>query len=250
MQDVITDTHIWYNIETGVIKTDALFDVRLIVHYLTINELIFTDKVRRKPELIRRVINTILSYKNQVLFLNHPYFHIRNLYLVDPYVEDASSIKHIGIFNALGRGVTLTGERSEAFRLRMEGSMNFKERATASENRDALVIKQSFPNLNKIRKKDYTSEFRDRIIQEMGAGPWKALIEIDGPHWKKLELFEAAFKMFQIKIRTGEYVMEVNDWNDLYQLVYVQPGSLYWTRENRWKKIIADSEMGHYLYEK
>ena len=41
--------------------------------------------------------------------------------------------------------------------------------------------------------------------------------------------------------------MQPNDWVDLFQLIYVQPGMKYFTMENRWKNIIKASGMGDYL---
>ena len=39
-----------------------------------------------------------------------------------------------------------------------------------------------------------------------------------------------------------------NDFYDLSNLVYVQPGDKYWTKEKRWKRIISErANLDEYL---
>ena len=44
-------------------------------------------------------------------------------------------------------------------------------------------------------------------------------------------------------------IMATNDWYDLFQLIYVQPGEKYWTKDTYWIKLIKKAGMQHYLYE-
>ncbi|MBL0281926.1 MAG: hypothetical protein IPQ11_16530 [Bacteroidetes bacterium] len=40
-----------------------------------------------------------------------------------------------------------------------------------------------------------------------------------------------------------------NDENDLQNMIYVQPGDLYWTLEKRWLSIIREIKLDKYLYQ-
>ncbi|GAJ07797.1 unnamed protein product, partial [marine sediment metagenome] len=68
--------------------------------------------------------------------------------------------------------------------------------------------------------------------------------------WNKIELFEHTLKQYFMELETTDMKVQPNDWYDLFQLIYVQPGDKIWTRENRWKNLIIKAGMEKYLYEK
>ncbi len=48
---------------------------------------------------------------------------------------------------------------------------------------------------------------------------------------------------------TGETQLTENDLIDVFQLVYVQPGHLFWTKDKKLKRLIKSASLDKYLYE-
>ena len=68
--------------------------------------------------------------------------------------------------------------------------------------------------------------------------------------WNRIELFLKTFDEWirQLSIQPSLKI-KPNDWNDLSNLVYVQPDSLYWTEDHKkTTEFIKDCGCGHYLY--
>jgi hypothetical protein len=66
--------------------------------------------------------------------------------------------------------------------------------------------------------------------------------------WEKIELFLYTLDYFFKYSSVTEKKFEKNDWYDIFMLIYVQPNTLYWTKDKKWKKFITDSGCGHYLF--
>lgn len=76
-------------------------------------------------------------------------------------------------------------------------------------------------------------------------------IGINNKAWEKLEFFlytwESYFKILEIEKRR----FDKNDWGDLFNLVYVQPGFKYWTLEKKWNTIFKENDrLSKYQFEK
>jgi hypothetical protein len=65
----------------------------------------------------------------------------------------------------------------------------------------------------------------------------------------QFELYNHVNNRFIEAIIAEKYIVQENDFEDLDNLLYVQPNDLYWTKEKRWKILIKGSNMGKYLFE-
>ena len=70
------------------------------------------------------------------------------------------------------------------------------------------------------------------------------IVDWENFNWKKLELFISLW---------GEYFKELelhstmkfhtNDMNDIFNLIYVEPNTLYWTEDNKnWARILKENK--------
>ena len=66
--------------------------------------------------------------------------------------------------------------------------------------------------------------------------------------WGQVELFENVFMHYLIDLETGAKKSKSSDWNDLFQLIYVQPGEKYWTKDAYCIELIKKARMQKYLY--
>jgi hypothetical protein len=55
-------------------------------------------------------------------------------------------------------------------------------------------------------------------------------------NWVKLELILAVMRYWFNELELSGRKVEPNDFYDFIQLMYVQPGELFWTLEKKWLK--------------
>jgi hypothetical protein len=241
---IICDTHIWYGIEAGNIIIDD--GKELVASFLNLTELVTTGKIEYDYDRIQRISKRMIQSKNIALNPLHPFAHIHFLFY--KILEEKNEL--VKSFENLGNGLKITEEGKERILEFAKGIVLLKEKASKTVNSAAAKAKLKSKSLKHIREQDLTPAIRQQTVKQVNDHFKRPVIELSTFNWKKLELFIETYKTWTIKLATGEYKAEVNDWIDLYQLVYVQPGNLYWTKESKWKKIIIDAGVGHYLFEK
>ncbi|MEQ9007800.1 hypothetical protein [Ekhidna sp.] len=77
-------------------------------------------------------------------------------------------------------------------------------------------------------------------------------IEYDHFNWKLVELFLSVTENFFKHLETSKGMkIHPNDTTDWMNMLYVEPGDLYLTFEDKWKNyIINDERISHYYYVK
>lgn len=244
MPNIICDTNIWYSIGRKSIDVEPVGNA-LCYHYLTVVELLATTNSLYSPEDHQGAIDSLFSigrYEDSHMF---PVFdHIHHLY-------DASYSYNENVIGNMLTNLKLlswadlsAGIRSEYF-TKGDKVRDLQEMEAIKINKYSLENKAAF---RQFKQYDYTTEIREKIIMEVNQSANSNVMDMNFD-WTKIELLVAAMKESSKKLTTG-LTFKKNDWNDLLQLAYVQPGNLYWTKEKRWKRIITDSGMEHYLYEK
>lgn len=68
-------------------------------------------------------------------------------------------------------------------------------------------------------------------------------------NWEKFELHEKVGARYMRNMYLTRMKADRNDENDLQNMIYVQPGDLYWTLEKRWLSIIREIKLDKYLYQ-
>ena len=65
--------------------------------------------------------------------------------------------------------------------------------------------------------------------------------------WEKVDLFINVFDEFCKDHEMTNRKVKPNDFYDLFNLAYVQPGDKYWTKEKYWNRLIERRGYSHYL---
>ncbi len=244
MTDIICDTNIWYNIGRKSINVEP-FENRLCFHYLTVGELLSTEKLLYSPEDHREAVSSLFSYGKYSDSHMFPVFdHIHHLYN-ESYSYSESVIGNMLTNLKLLSWVGLPDEIRSEYSTKGDKVRELQEMESSKINNYSKEIKSV---MCQFKKHDYTHEIREIIIKNVNLSANDNVMDMHFD-WTKLELLEATMKESSKKLNSG-LIFKNNDWNDLLQLAYVQPGNQYWTKEKRWKRIITDSGMEHYLYEK
>ncbi|MBK8654712.1 MAG: hypothetical protein IPN20_12580 [Haliscomenobacter sp.] len=67
--------------------------------------------------------------------------------------------------------------------------------------------------------------------------------------WVKIELFLHVLAGYLRELVFTQRKVATNDLYDLFNIVYVKPGELYWTEEKFWKNLINNQiNFGHYFF--
>lgn len=95
--------------------------------------------------------------------------------------------------------------------------------------------------LNEKQRREKHFDVTKQLIQNLMPGELIA--------WNDIELFVKTFDEWLFQLSTNHSLkMTPNDWNDLLNLIYVQPGNKYWTfAERKTKNFIHQCGCGNYL---
>ena len=72
-------------------------------------------------------------------------------------------------------------------------------------------------------------------------------VQVERDDVKNIEFFLSAFLQFSRNLEIAKWIVKPNDLYDLYNLIYVRPGMKYFTQEKRWRNLIVEAGVGHYL---
>jgi hypothetical protein len=112
-------------------------------------------------------------------------------------------------------------------------------RKSQNENENFVMLKQSL----KIKKN------QDLFLEKTTKPLLMAFSKNSSPDWPKVELWLNTYNEWLIRLtRDSQSKLKNNDFNDLMNLIYVKPGQLYWTLDERKTvPLIHESGNGHYL---
>ena len=246
---IICDTNIWYNIATNAIQIDAFKNHELIATFINIDELAKTHNLVDNFELIRSVLRSIFKYKSQELFYP-PFVHIKML--ADKNYQYDTLSKHSDIFistQKIAQGHEILPEYiNKINEFCYSRQMPFIE-MTKYFNEQVFQIKGSIKDKKKHRKENPTVLNRKLISHFVSLQTDEPGLS-DNFDFSQIELLEKTMRVFFNELELShDMKVEENDWYDLFQLAYVQPGMKYWTKEKRWLILIEKAGMNKYLFQ-
>ena len=235
---VICDTNIWYGLADGTIpESEIKKENNYIVTSVSLVELSYTFTLVNNEQLVRNAIRNAINYHSHERFEPPPiYLKI----LSDPeFIYNTSEKQnHFMEFTSfIANGHSICDKK---------GFENFcrdrkKELTNMSDffNSKADKIRKSLKDKSKHRSIDARPINRGLINLFV-----KSMTLDEGLSkyfdWMKIELFENVFMHYLINLETGAKKSVPNDWNDLFQLIYVQPGETYWTRDAKILRLINE----------
>lgn len=148
----------------------------------------------------------------------------------------------------IANGSTIADDKLVAFEKDIDVEKDALHAIAEYLNQYALDIKSQIKNNAQHRKKDTTIGNRS-LIENFVSKATEELEDFSDFDWKHIELFEAILNHVFKEVEVGSKKFKANDFVDLFMLLYVQPGMLYWTDDKKWLSLIREAGMGHYLFD-
>jgi len=245
---VICDTHIWYYLGDGSISSDSIDNEnKLVATFVNIDELARTHNHLTDFEKVRAAIQALFKNQSQVIY-EQPLGYLKKL--ADPDFEYDIMQKHGDILKfteAIANGDNIDNSKKDDFEKFSKGRVEDLQKVADSWNEEALKIKTKIKDKKSHRNFD-TKKLVREFISLMVALSTNKIGLPENFDWAEIELFENTLKHFFIELEISQMKIQANDWYDLFQLIYVQPGAKIWLQEKRWITLIKKAGMGKYLY--
>ncbi len=247
---VICDTNIWYYVGDGTINPDDIKDKnKLIATYNNIDELSRTFNLIDNSDHVRNSIQAIFKYMSDVIY-EQPLIYLKKLANPDFKYDIKKNLGQILEFTQLiANGHDLDKSKKEDYRKYCQQRYENLQEAAGFFNKEADKIRKKITDKKKHKEEDTIPLNRNLISFFVSTQTNDNGLPNDFD-WNKIELFEHTLKYYFLELETTDMKVQPNDWYDIFQLIYVQPGNKIWTREKRWKNLIIKAGMEKYLYEK
>ncbi|MEM6269150.1 MAG: hypothetical protein AAF998_06905 [Bacteroidota bacterium] len=266
---IICDTNAWYKIGAKGLPSLPTGS-RLIGTYCSLEELTSTNNLVGGPSRKEAAENAIRSFirvckgQRQEYFFHpwdfikwkdndivpyNPLEHFKSLFLFLSAIANGDSVS-----NEFKDYVNATNARYSLWvDFYTENGKEIHARLN-DKNRRRNHLKEDSTFLNR----DHTSFFvgvatvpgcKEAIAQANGMIPNLCMGISNTFNWDELELFQGVLGVWHNEIETGAVTsIEVNDFHDLHNMVYVSPGDKYWTEDGLWKRRIEKAGLTEYLF--
>jgi len=260
-ENVICDTNIWFDIACGNIKPETISNIELIGTAINIVEIASTPKLYKDFELVIKTIKALEKHYS-LIFRANPIEHIISIFNKSFVPNDEHSIRLLDDFEEFEQYYASNNLSDDDISLLKNEICKSFERYdyiteiinnTLSERKAIDKNNNSKEDCELKSNKNSCKSFFIYIITEYYKKEYNGVLEIDinDPNWEQLDFFITAWDDFfkHLEIIYGSKFRR-NDWNDLLNLVYVQPGYKYWTNENkRWAKLLRENgRLKSYIY--
>ena len=244
--NIVCDTNIWYDAVMGKVELSKKHS--LIIPILVVEELSITNKIDTDPRLVKEVVRVMMrkngEISNTIVNQSLPFFNLFHINNPTPPVLDKAQ-EFLEFTRKLANELD-TPEFIDATReYRIERNKAYDE-LVITINDLALGIKLKITDKEAHLKYDATKDHIE-LIKDWTLNITENNIPEDF-EWSQIELFLAVMNVYFKKLETGEYQMAQNDIFDFFMLLYVQPGSIYWTRDKKWFNLIMEAGMEKYLF--
>lgn len=264
MKEIICDTNIWYGLGNGSINKPK--NVKLIATWNNIIEIGFSHQKIKKlinVDEVKKAAKAILEHSDEIIE-NDPFTYSANKLAPELKIQ-TKSLKFI--LNEISEN----GPPDDiSYYENIETYNNFMQMKE-------MFAKELNERKPEIRKRIYSSKifkksFKDGDNTQLNEQAYSVLLDVDSylgkDHNKRIliddendlketlnniklnfELYVYTKQEFLKKwILTKEMKIEDNDFYDLLNLLYVEKGQYYWTKENRWISALNEANMEKYLW--
>lgn len=247
MAKVICDTNIWYGIGNGTLKKSDYSNDKLLLTLISIIEVGTTYNLLDMMDDARKAIQAMIKL-NDGIIEEQPFVYLANL--AGCKIQYDTRKEHGSILDgtqAIANGHDIQEERRSDFKKWLDEMEMPLNKFADFTNDKLLEIRTKIENKKEHAKEETTQGNRALIAQwtEMSTQGKGNLNNLD---WSQVELFENTMTSFFKEMElTGNMKFQPNDFFDLMNLVYVQPGDKYFTLEKRWVTRIKNAGMEKYL---
>lgn len=255
---VICDTNIWYYLGEGTLKPEQFKGYCLIATFYSLDELNSTPKTIKDFSKVQKAAKAIVEISCDQYLENAILYLARLIY---PRHEDKKYHYNLGMRNwneirLLGT-LPIDFEPTEFVKKLYEQNIKIKiSESEAVSNIENTLAKQVQKQSRKLWKESKTKYLKaslqgiiallNSFLNEYSEGKAQLTKDFD---IKKVELFLTAFVFYYKSLEIGKMKAKPNDMYDLFNMIYVEPGSKYFTKDNRWVTIITEAGLTDYLFE-
>jgi hypothetical protein len=245
--EIVCDTNIWYELGQTPPMKDFLKEHQLIGTFHAIDELSRTSNLIGHYDYTRSAIQALMTFSKPI-FYEPPLIYLKRLNKPNFSFNPAKELKSILNFTMLiANGIDIVKDKQQDFKTYCENRRNELQKAADFFNEKAAKIKPKITHKEKHRKEDSIPVNR-KLISFFVASSCKDTGLDETFDWSNVELFESVLKVVFNDMEIGAMTLTMNDWYDLFNLIYVTPGRLYWTREKKWINLIKKAGMEKYLF--
>jgi len=247
MSEIICDTNIWYELGANPPSEEFLKKNSLIGTFHSIDELSRTPVLISHYDSVQKAIQSLMTYSKRTIY-EPPFIYLKRQNKPDFHYNPASKLRQILLFTkAIANGENLIEEKITDYEKHCAVRRADLQSAADFFNSEASKIKPKIKDNEKHRKEDSIPVNRN-FISFCVANEAKASGLDEGFNWPSIELFESVLKIVFNDLETGAVTLTANDWYDMFNLIYVRPGQLYWTKEKKWINFIKRAGMDKYLF--
>jgi len=251
MSKIITDTNIWYNITSQEIEKISK-NYNLVISTIILNELYTSPNLRKKASTflkVKKAINNILENREKITFIELDPFEFLLKKILPEYQKESLIEFYLNEFRALIKLDFETVKNKYKTRYDISGLTDFINNQSAFYKKE---INKNQSTKNSF-KKSSTLHLTESLILKYANDNLQQL-NPEFPIIEKLnsnqELLLKTFDGLLRQVSKTSKKIEDNDWVDIFNLVYVENGDLFWTKEKSKECLIVSVSLETYLYEK
>ena len=253
MNPLVCDTNIWYDIADGNISPNVFKKYDLIGTGINISEFAASPNLLSNLKHLIKALRSMRQY-HAVIMKSNFIDHMINLFCDDFVSDDTTNDRLLNEFLVLMQidiNEIPIGDLEDASKQICEIQQKKKEMTSAFNKRIPEIrrIIKDTGGKKEHRKKNFTEShrqfFSDIIFSFSEYFYQKGIkISIDDPNWLKLDFFIRSWdKYFRTMELSNNMILHGNDFADLFNLAYVQPGVKYTTRENKWINLFKSDQI-------
>jgi len=240
---IISDTNIWYGIADGSIPEKSIENLNLVLISNSLREFSISPNIKANPKLLQRACLMALTKSKRIIYDSSLDIIIKTF--DKKYVSNIDFM--LKTHDEIRRFTRV--EPNEIYNIPDElMSPVLKEREDVQKICNQ-INNAILPNIrSKIKKGGSKKEHRDKsgvsgilsLINMYVQQYTSNSISLPDPYdFKEIEVFIRTWEVFFKELELSKMKIKVNDWFDLFNIVFVNNDSLYWTRDEKWKKFIA-----------
>lgn len=251
MESVICDTNIWYDLANKKYDKSLLIRDQLIGTSINLREIASSPYLISNLNLIVNAIKSITKFHDKI-FIDNCMDHLITIFHKD-YLAISKTEEDIlnGFTTLINININdIPAERFKEVKRRLNNitvpSQNLVDQINNGLPEIRQKIKQSIGK-KKHRQTDFTRTWKIFIselvsIYSKENCEKEYVIDIDDENWKNIDLFITTWERYFNKLELEKRKIRKNDWPDLFNLVYVQPGYKYWTSDKIWNQIFDEND--------
>jgi len=253
---VICDTSVWYFLSDN--PNVQLKGIDLIATHNNFIELVYSPKIHNNFKKYKKACEALIKftnpskniYENPILYTIH---------LIDPDFID--TIYNISYSHQLYTEVLRISKLLDNYNIPQDLMENAKsiiysrkdDNIFDSDNAYLSKMKSKFKIPKNERKlyasKNYERLFREFFLKNIELYPNGNSFNYNYNIWNEIILFSKVHSLYYYKLEVDKTMkIDKNDLIDLYNLLYTNQQSLYWTTDDRWLNLIKEAKMEKYLF--